>query len=358
MSIDGIWLTDPITNEPQYIHYDDIDPDILPQLWKPVGGFCYSADSFLRLPLPKVPFYLQNWLPKKGKAEVYGQAKSGKSYLSVQLARCIASGEPFLGIPTEKASVLYLQFELGEAILQARMRSTGKDYEGVYVGTTFSMKLDRPSGRTQFDTAISAIQPQVVIIDPFYKIISGDENESKDVKVITDFLDEIIDIYNCAILIIHHSGKDLERGGRGSSILEGWVDSYIELRKISTKDEPLRCKISPKMLRHAALPPTPTEVTLGSDFEFAPTERQVVTTYDRVREILLTQGKVTGGELIAQGTGSRKSIYDALKRLEEEGLTEKNGITYLWKSGAKKESISEDKERDAFLFGEDVTRGA
>ena len=356
MSRDGIWLIDPKTNEPQFIHYDDLDPDIIPQLWKPVGGFCYSADSFLHLPLPEVPFYLQNWLPKKGKAELFGQAKSGKSYLCIQLARCIASGDNFLGIPTQKAPVLYLQFELGEGILQYRMRSTGKDYEGVYVGTTFSMKLDKREGQDQFLKAISAVQPQVVIIDPFYKVISGDENEAHDVLIILNFLDEVIDTYNCSIFIIHHAGKELERGGRGSSVLEGWVDSYIEIRKVSEKDEPLRCKISPKMLRHSALPPKPTEIILAPDFEFILAEKRK-TTYDRVRELLVEHGVVTGGELIASGVGNRKSIYDALSKLAEAGDVEKSGITYLWKGmkKAEKQSASEHEGESECPNGDDVS---
>jgi len=343
MSRDGIWLTDPATGSPTYYDYAELDPDVLPQLWKPVGGFCYPASSFLRLPLPEVPFYLRGWLPKQGKAMLYGQAKAGKSFLSIQLAQRISCGDDFLTIPTEKASVLYLQFELGEGVLQARMKSTGQNYDNVYVGTTFSMKLDKSAGQEQLLNAVSAINPNVVILDPFYKLISGDENESHDVLTILNFLDDVIALYNCSIFIIHHAGKDLERGGRGSSVLEGWVDACLEMKRTSKKGEPLRCEIVPKVLRHAGLPPEATAIELNSQFEFElQAKEKKLTVYDKVLQRLNKDGSVTAGELIRAGnTGKRKAIYEALSRLVEDGMAEKSGITYYRKGEEKavKESI-------------------
>jgi len=326
---DTICLTDPETQEPIIVPYDELDPEIYPQLWRPIGGFCYEVDNFVRLPLPEVPFYVKDWLPKQGKMEIYGQAKAGKSFLSIQLARSVGSGEDFIGIPTTQGKALYLQFELGEEVLQGRIKRTGRDYDNVYVGTSFAMKLDTLQGQDYFNNAMHAIKPQVVILDPFVKIFSGDENDAKDVKVVTDFLDDTIGNFNCSVVIIHHAGKDLERGGRGSSLLEGWVDSYIEMKRVSKPNEPeLKIKLTPKLLRHAELPPKPIDLRLAKDFEFEFTEGAVLV-IDKVKSCLM-RGKATGGELIAQGLGHRKSTYDALKRLQEQGLIRKDGLTYEW----------------------------
>lgn len=332
MSKDGIWLIDETTKDPYFVSYEDLDDNVMPQLLKPVGGFIYEASSFLNLPLPEVPFYVKDWLPKQGKAEIYGQAKAGKSFLAIQLARCIASGEDFIGMETSRAPVLYLQFELGAKILQDRMRSTGQSYDDVFLGTTFSMKLDTPSGQKQFLRAIVAVEPKVIILDPFYKIISGDENESQDVIKITNFLDEIIEGFNCSILLLHHAGKDLSRGGRGSSVLEGWADSYLEMKRVSRNGEALRANITPKLLRHASLPPESIELVLSNNFEFESVEgvAKSNTILDKVRGRLTEKGQATGGELIAEGVGRRKSIYDALKTLQENGQVVKEGLIYSW----------------------------
>jgi len=325
MSKDGIWLENPETGAREYFLYDDLDPETVPQLLRPIGGFCYPASNFLRLPLPEVPFYVKNWLPKHGKAEVYGRAKSGKSFLAVQLARCIGSGDDFLGVPTEKARVLYLQFELGEGILQYRMKQSGEDYENVYVGTSFTMKLDTHAGQDTVMRAICDVEPRVVILDPFYKIQSGDENESTDVKKITDFLDEVIEKFDVAVFILHHAGKDPEKGGRGSSILEGWVDSYLEIKRTSKLEDPLQCKVTPKMLRHSAAT-KPIEIELGDDFEFHVSGGKT-TTYTRVLDAIRKEGETTGGKLIASGIGKRKAVYDAIARLTEQGIIHKDGYT-------------------------------
>ena len=328
--IGGIWITGE-DGQPQFLYYSEIDEEVLPAIFKPVGGFCYEADAFLHLPLTKAPFVLAGWLPKQGKMEIYGAPKSGKSFLAVQMARCLGIGEPFLGIPTVVSRVLYLQFELGEQVLQGRLKSTGHTYSGVYVGTDFALKLDTKGGQEQFQRALEAIKPQVLITDPLYKILTGDENESCDVRVVLDLLDRAIEAYGCSVVIIHHAGKDLERGGRGSSILEDWVDSCIEMKRTSKQGEPLQSRLTPKLLRHAETPPEPINLKLGDDFEFQLTNAPL-TVKDKVGAFLKEhKGKeVSAQEIIDAGVGSRRSVYDALHLLENQKIVVKGEDGFKW----------------------------
>jgi len=329
---DYISILDPVTGEERLAHYSELDTDVYPQLWRPVGGFCYSAEAFCRLTLAKAPFYLKDWLPKKGKMELYGQAKVGKSLLSLQLARCIGAGEPFLEIPTTQARVLYLQFELGQEILQDRLKKTGHTYEEVYLGTTFSLKLDKADGQKMLQEALEAVCPQVVIIDPLYKAIAGDENETHDMLSVADFLDQCIDLYNCSFVVIHHPGKDLSKGGRGSTVLEDWVDSYIEMKDATPKGGTKRMRLTPKLLRHAELPPEPIEAEL-TDFEFVRAD-PLDTIKSQVRTLLSESPAISFSisNIVDQGVGSRGSVNRAANELAEEGIVTKlpkGG--YIWK---------------------------
>ena len=280
--------------------------------------------------LPDVPFYVKDWLPKRGKSLLYAPPKSGKSYLCLQLAHNIGSGLPFLGLPTTKGSVLYIQFELGEEILQARLRQTGKDYDNVFVGTTFSMKLDSKVGQEQLWTALEAVEPSVLILDPMYKAIMGDENESSDVRQILDFLDSVIEGFNCSIFLIHHSGKDLSKRGRGSSVFEDWVDSYIQMKRTSKRGEPLKVKIEPIFLRHAALPADPIEAELGEDFEFHLIDGEP-TVKEEVAEFIRAKKEVNPKDLFEAEIGSNTSVYQALGELVAEGKVNKKGRgVYEW----------------------------
>lgn len=325
MSRQGIWI------DGNYYFYDELDSDAVQELLKPVGGFIYSAENFKALQLTKAPFYIKDYLPQMGKMLLYAPAKSGKSYLCIQMGRCIASGVEWLGLPTVQGRVLYVQFELGEAVLRDRLLQTGKDYENMFVGTSFNLKLDTEGGQKQLLTALDAIRPCVLILDPLYKAIVGDENESLDMRKVLDFLDSVIEAYSCSVVIIHHTGKDESRRGRGSSVLEGWVDSYIRMRKISKVEEDLTIEITPILMRHAA-PGEPIQAVM-KNYEFeviggAGTVKQIVAEY------IKTMGRVVEPkEILNSEIGSNNSVYSALKELVSEKKVEQVGRgKYQWKT--------------------------
>jgi KaiC/GvpD/RAD55 family RecA-like ATPase len=324
MSQAGFWGFDPDTKEPVFILYSDLEADARRELIKPIGGFIFPANTFALIDLPSVPFFVKDLLPKRGKAMLYAQPKTGKSWFCLQLARSVGAGEPFFGLPTIKGKVLYVQYELGEEVLQGRLKATGKDYENVWVGTTFSMKLDSPAGQKALLRAVDAVEPDVVIIDPWYKAISGDENEAVDVMDILDFLDTVIEGYGCSLFLIHHSGKDTSKRGRGSSVLEDWVDSYISMNKVSKDNEPLKIKIKPVFLRHAPL----WDEAITAEFknyEFNPVGG-VLTVKQQVEIFVKASKKVVEAkDIFAVKIGSNTSVYNALKELVAEGRIKRDG---------------------------------
>ena len=122
---DGIWVEDE-AGTPAYIAYEDIDPDLLPKLFKPIGGFCFPVETFVRLRLPPVPFFIHNWLPRPGKMILYAPAKAGKSYVTYQMARCIGAGVPFLEIPTTQGRVLLSSSNLGHLSFKSGFGKQGR----------------------------------------------------------------------------------------------------------------------------------------------------------------------------------------------------------------------------------------
>uniref|UniRef100_A0A6M3L7J2 Putative ATPase domain containing protein n=1 Tax=viral metagenome TaxID=1070528 RepID=A0A6M3L7J2_9ZZZZ len=322
---EGYWLWDEETSNYTLVPFDELDPDILQRLRsKPaIGGFCYAAEDFLHLPLTSAPFYVANgWLPRQGKSIIFAPDKTGKSFLALQLARCIAQGEPFIGMETTQGRVLYVQFELGMETLQSRMRSTGQDYEEVFVGTSFSMNLDETGGQKQLWLALEAIKPRVLILDPLYKAIVGDENLGQDIKKVIDFLDDVIEAFECSVVVIDHTGKDIGRGARGWSGKAGWVDSLISMKRVSKKGERLRVQIMPVSMRHAELPPEPMIAQLGEDFEFYPWEAdKPLTIKDKILDLLKScpQGVLAAADIHAAQVGARSPVNRALKELVKEG---------------------------------------
>lgn len=333
MTSPSFWIIDPDSGEERLVYYSELEDETVQAFIKPIGGFIFPANMFTLKNLPTVPFYVKDWIPKRGKSMLYGAPKVGKSYLALQLARCIGVGETFLGLPTTKGVVLYVQFELGEEILQYRMKfETKQDYGNVFVGTAFDLFLDTENGRNRLWRALEAIEPGVLILDPKIKMIVGDEDKSAEMLPIRNFLDSVIEGFGCSIFIIDHSGKDESRRGRGSSIWEGWVDSYIQMRKASKKGEPLKVKIMPIYFRHAPLYDEPIVAQLGEDFEFHVVGAGM-TIKQKVAEFLKA-GKdwIAPKDLFDAEIGENTSVYTALKGLVEEGLVEKEGRgRYRWR---------------------------
>jgi len=312
---DGIWIKDPDTGEVEFLYYDDIvDPDVLKQLLQPKAGFCWPAEAFKRVPIVKAPFIVGDGvLPQRGRLIIYGQAKSGKSTLAMQLARCIGSGQPFLSLPTKEATVLYLQSEISEDMLQERLKQSGQDYPNVYVGTR-DLKLDTKTGYELFLHALDEVRPGVLIVDPLYKLFTGDENEGKDVRAILDKLDDVIRAYGCSIVLIHHSGKDKDKGSRGSSVLNDWPDAVLELQRLRGKEH--RCKLIARLMRHAS-PFDPIEIVLDN-FEFALADEE-----QRILSII--DNPISTKEIAEKLQCSRRTVERKLNSLISKGKIRRTG---------------------------------
>ncbi len=323
---DGLFIIEDDGTEQFYTYAElaELD-DALRHSIRPIEGskFCYEADAFLELPLAQTPFYIQSWLPKRGKAMIYAPAKAGKSTVTVQLARQLGIGEAFLGIPVEQARVLYIQSELSSPVLQQRMRSTGHRYPNVIIGTNFGFKLDTDDSRDLLMEILLAVKPNVLALDPLYKMMDGDENETHDMLQVVNNLDLMFDILDTdlSIWIVHHGGKDLSKGGRGSSVLEDWVDSSIELVKTSKQGEPLRIKLTPKLLRHAELPPEPIRAELvHGEFELI----EVIKTLEGDIQTALQNGPpLSVADLVEVTQASRSGVNKILRKLTEEGKTQR-----------------------------------
>ena len=123
---------------------------------------------------------------------------------------------------------------------------------------------------------------------------------------------------------------------RGSVLLEGWVDSAIEIKKENTNDGTLRIKLKHTLLRHSELPPEPIVAELQDNFEFEVVSALAPTTKDKVVEYLI-KNKVkefSFETLIKDGVAGRKAIYSARQFLLAEGLVKQlSKGEYLWHGG-------------------------
>lgn len=177
-------------------------------------------------------------IPSKGAIVIYGKPKSFKSFLALDLALGISAGEETFGFTPKSAAVVYAAGE-GEANIARkhvpawRIAKNRHDDFPFYVvprvprvifGEETNELVEQIKGR--------GIKPAVVVIDTMARSIGGlEENSAKDVGVFVAACDYIREQLDCAVIVVHHSGKDGAKGSRGSNALEGAFDTVLEVKR-------------------------------------------------------------------------------------------------------------------------------
>jgi RecA-family ATPase len=188
--------------------------------------------------LPPPQWLVDGIIPENGLTFLYGQRGKGKSFVTLDAALHIASGSKWLGRDTKAGGVIYCAGE-GLAGYGVRVEGWTRQHAALDVGNFRLMPLV-PNFRDEKEVAKLArtIKQQLgdaklIIIDTVARAIPGaEENSSKDMGLFVAACDAIRQTCGVAVIGVHHSGKDDERGMRGSSALEGAGDAVIHLRRL------------------------------------------------------------------------------------------------------------------------------
>jgi len=172
-----------------------------------------------------------------GLSMIYGPPGSGKSFISLDMALCQAHGIDWQGIETKQGDVLYIAGE-GVGGLGKRVKAW-KSTHGLGTSGHFHMLPLAVNMRDQAEVEklIRSIDRlgrkwTAVYIDTLARAMLGaDENSSTETGLVISAADAIRNHVQCAVVFVHHSGKAVERGSRGSSAILGAVDTSVVVSK-------------------------------------------------------------------------------------------------------------------------------
>lgn len=185
---------------------------------------------------------IPGFLPSEGVGMLYGPSGSHKTFLALDMASCLAHGIPGQwggSIDGTKHDVLYLAGEQPKAMSRKRrpawrewMGQQGQanrlhvvDHVPFYHATEAWLALKLEIGEMN-------LKPSLIIIDTLSRFMTGmDESNTKDANMVVDFLEKLARYYECFVLVVHHTGKDLSKGARGSSLYHANMDVMLETRK-------------------------------------------------------------------------------------------------------------------------------
>ena len=175
---------------------------------------------------------------------VGGEPKCCKSFLALDLVVSVAAGTRCLQrYPvTQPGPVLLYAAEDSEHIVRSRLdgicAAAGVRLESldIHVITEPTLRLDVEAVRTNLEETVAALQPRLLVLDPFVRLHRIDENASGEVAPLLAHLRDLQRRHGVAVVVVHHAkkGAGRVRAGqalRGSSEFHAWGDSNLYLRR-------------------------------------------------------------------------------------------------------------------------------
>ena len=178
---------------------------------------------------PAWDWIVSDIIAKGMKGDLNAKSKQWKSFFGIQLALCVSSGQPFLGMQVPKARrCAYFNLELMERGAWERGATMGKALEitparGMLYTVNLRGKADKLREHTGALVAeVRKLGVELVVLDPRYKLIGEgeDENSAAGLRGVLDFRDALAEV--AAVLMIGHdpkgdtAGKSMADRGAGS----------------------------------------------------------------------------------------------------------------------------------------------
>ena len=179
-------------------------------------------------------------IPKKGLVVMWGAPGSGKSFAAFDIGASIARGHKYHGKRTKKGLVLIIA---AEGDLTSRTMAYVNEH-GIEDGELDNLMVMQRSVNMldplqDMADLVDCIQEVVdstgeelalLVIDTLNRVMpGGNENASEDMGAVIRNAKLIEDAFKCAVMFVHHSGKDETKGSRGHSSLKGAMDAEISI---------------------------------------------------------------------------------------------------------------------------------
>ncbi len=178
-------------------------------------------------------------MPRRGLAVVYGPPKSYKTFLALSAMLHVAAGKPWFGRAVSPGVVVYIAGE-GIGGLSSRIGAM-RIYHGFPSNIPFliiprAVNFADQKAVISFKELVTQTVGQTpvaaIVVDTLARSAFGiDENDSKDMGLLIRSYDFVKEVFDCLVVVVHHSGKDLARGMRGSSALHGALDVSFSVKK-------------------------------------------------------------------------------------------------------------------------------
>ena len=216
---------------------DDLpDPESLSEQW----------DNMPEL----APPLIDNVLRQGHKMLIAGPSKAGKSFALIEMCIAIAEGKKWLDWKCAKGKVMYVNLELDRASCLHRFKDV---YQALGYEPQNLSNIDIWNLRGK-SIPMDKLAPKLIrraakknyiaiIIDPIYKVITGDENSADQMAKFCNQFDKVCNELGCAVIYCHHHSKggqgtkkSMDRAS-GSGVFARDPDALLDLIELETNDD-------------------------------------------------------------------------------------------------------------------------
>lgn len=278
-----------------------------------------------------------------------GAPKCCKSWLALELALAVASGNACLGdfAVGDPGPVLLYMAEEAAPVVKTRLsgicRHRGLDLgaQEVHLITAPALRLDRAQDQARLRDAVARYTPRLLVLDPFVRLHRIDENDAGQVSALLGYLRELQREHDVAIVVVHHARKNGSAAQpgqslRGSGDFFAWADSLLYVRR-------QRGQLLLTVEHRGAPAPEPLALVLAGDEnvhleiaqasahdESAATERNPLTLDNAILDALAqAHTPVSRAELRAGLRVRNERLGEALTRLADASLVQRVGDRWL-----------------------------
>lgn len=186
----------------------------------------------LRAQAQAIRWLVKHVVPEESLGIMFGGSGTFKSFIAIDLAMHVAHGLRWMGRKTTRGPVLFIAAEGGSGLwrrIQAWHQAYGLDWtEALAYVVPTSMDLATMASAVREAATANGITPVLVVVDTLSQTFAGEENSAQEVSAYLRELGvQFRLVWQCAVLVIHHTGHQATERPRGSSALRSNVDFML-----------------------------------------------------------------------------------------------------------------------------------
>lgn len=215
--------------------YKQAGEDLAILLEPVLDDWLIPADDFCKQPSP-ITWLVKGWLQSNALIMVHGPSGGGKTFAVLDWCLRMAAGIDEWATSKVKAGhVVYLAGE-GHHGLRGRVAAWKHHHAAGRLNMWLSKDgcdLNTAEGFRRVVDTVSALPsvPTLIVVDTLHRFLLGDENSAQDAKTMLDACNALMNKFNCAVLLVHHTGvsDEAQHRARGSSAWRGALDIEISI---------------------------------------------------------------------------------------------------------------------------------